>query len=396
MKKYKFPELEEQYKNLIMTKLRGRKSLDNYLDYWVPSENKYQSFYYFLESILLNPDLIDFEFYCIFDKTYDSEKLLQEISKLNNNYTYEIINLDKNKELNFKFRIINQEVDSNKSKTTYKNRESNNIESKYHRNSFADEEFRDLFIFDTNTKLKFKDKELNKEHHELKHSFDFNEFSIDLIIKDNILIDCSYKLNKENNDIKEKILDNVLLFSINKPIREAYEHSAIKAMYHFINKEKVSKFGVITIKHKSAKNFLEIQNIFKEIFITIYKPKENFEKDYKFINEYFSPPPKSWTELTYEEKISCVNSYIPTALKKVNEQVAEIKADRIDFNIRNYEIRIVIKFIKNPNLTKEKSKILRSLEDEINNAFDYSFDVIAQFSKDTSKLRRKLKNDNVY
>ena len=75
MKKYKFPELEEKYKNLIMTKLRGRKSLDNYLDYWVPSEDRYQSFYYFLESILLNPDLIGIEFVCIFDQTYDYIKL---------------------------------------------------------------------------------------------------------------------------------------------------------------------------------------------------------------------------------------------------------------------------------------------------------------------------------
>ncbi len=98
------------------------------------------------------------------------------------------------------------------------------------------------------------------------------------------MVDATFEtsLNEYSNSLK--ILDKFLYFSLNKPIREIADHSAIKTMNFFLN-TKLKNYGVLTLKNPLCKEFLDVQEKFRKILIDLNGNK-NYENDYKNLNEF--------------------------------------------------------------------------------------------------------------
>ena len=76
IKTFKFPDLINEYEKSLIKDLRERKSLDDILDLWLPSEDIYLSFNTFLEAIIYGKAQLNYKFICIFGKQYFDLNLL--------------------------------------------------------------------------------------------------------------------------------------------------------------------------------------------------------------------------------------------------------------------------------------------------------------------------------
>ena len=111
IKTFRFPDLIYEYEKSLTKDLRERKSLDDILDLWLPSEDIYLSFNTFLEAIIYSKAPLNLEFVCIFEKRYFNLNLLdKEIKKFSNNYEHKI-QLEDNKNIQIIFQIINKKLD---------------------------------------------------------------------------------------------------------------------------------------------------------------------------------------------------------------------------------------------------------------------------------------------
>ena len=382
---FKFPELEKEYLDSLQKDLRERKSISELLDYWLPSEDLNYSFFSFLEGILFNQGINGLEFNCQFaKKDYDSDTILNEISKFKYNYKYKL--LLENKDI----FIINFIVLDNKKLSIPKIKiqdleyskeiKKNNLEI----SSFnQDVQINNLFNFDTYITYDFFKKKIKQ----FNYTISFNDINLNFFFKDNILVDATFETSLNEYSSSLKILDKFLYFSLNKPIREIADHSAIKTMNFFLN-DKLKNYGVLTLKNPLCKEFLDVQEKFRKILIDLNGNK-NYENDYKNLNEFFENPPVNWTKMSIQEKIKKCNEFCLLCIKRLSLKEESIKVSRVEKNLKGFEIRIVVEFASDFNIN-EKSKVLRFLEDLINKSYNYSFDVIAVMSKDKSTLRRGL------
>lgn len=382
---FKFPELEKQYLDSLQKKLRERKSISELLDYWLPSENLNYSFYSFLEGILFNQGINGLEFNCQFTKPdYDSDTILNEINKFKYNYKYKLIL--ENKDVFIINFIVLDNKQSSISKVNIQDLEYSEKIKKNNLEIFSvnqDLQINNLFNFDKYiTKDFFK-----KKIEQFNYTISFNDINLNFFFKDDILVDATFEtsLNEYSNSLK--ILDKFLYFSLNKPIREIADHSAIKTMNFFLN-SKLKNYGVLTLKNPLCKEFLDVQEKFRKILID-FKGNKNYENDYKNLNEFFENPPVNWTKMNKQEKIDKCNDFCMLCISKLSLKKGSIKVSSVEKNLKEFDIRIVVEFASDFNIN-EKPKVLRFLEDLINKSYNYSFDVITNMSKDKSTLRRKL------
>lgn len=382
---FKFPELEKQYLDSLQKELRERKSISELLDYWLPSEDLNYSFYSFLEGILFNQGINGLEFDCKFAKAYyNTNSILNEISKFKYNFKYKLILENKD------FFIINFIVLNNKQSSIQKVKiQDLEYSKKIKKNNLEissvnqDVQTNNLFNFDTYITNDFFKKKIKQ----FNYTTSFNDINLKFFFKDNIMVDATFEtsLNEYSNSLK--ILDKFLFFSLNKPIREIADHSAIKTMNFFLN-TKLKNYGVLTIKNPLCKEFLDVQEKFRKILIDLNGNK-NYENDYKNLNEFFENPPVNWTKMNMQEKINKCNEFCLLCIRRLSLKEGSIKVSSVEKNLRGFDIRIVVEFNSDFNIN-EKPKVLRFLEDLINKSYNYSFDVIAIMSKDKSTLRREL------
>lgn len=382
---FKFPELEKQYLDSLQKELRERKSISELLDYWLPSEDLNYSFYSFLEGILFNQGISGLEFDCQFAKEdYDSDKILNEISKFKHNYKYKLI-LENKYIFIINFVVLNNKQSSISTVKIQdlehsKEVKKNNLDIS---SVNQDVQINNLFNFDTYITNDFFKKKIKQ----FNYTISFNDINLNFFFENNILVDATFEtsLNEYSNSLK--ILDKFLHFSLNKPIREIADHSAIKTMNFFLN-NKLKNYGVLTLKNPLCKEFLDVQEKFREILVELNGNK-NYENDYKNLNEFFENPPVAWTKMSMKEKISKCNEFCLLCIRRLSLKEGSIKVSNIEKNLKEFDIRIVVEFASDFNIN-EKSKVLRFLEDLINKSYNYSFDVIAVMSKDKSTLRREL------
>ena len=382
---FKFPELEKNYLDSLKKELRERKSISELLDYWLPSEDLNYSFYSFLEGILFNQGINGLEFDCKFAKAYyNTYSILNEISKFKYNFKYKLILENKD------FFIINFIVLDNKQSSIQKVKiQDLEYSKKIKKNNLEissvnqDVQTNNLFNFDTYITNDFFKKKIKQ----FNYTTSFNDINLKFFFKDNIMVDATFEtsLNEYSNSLK--ILDKFLFFSLNKPIREIADHSAIKTMNFFLN-TKLKNYGVLTIKNPLCKEFLDAQEKFRKILIDLNGNK-NYENDYKNLNEFFENPPVNWTKMSIQEKINKCNEFCLLCIRRLSLKERSIKVSSVEKNLRGFDIRIVVEFNSDFNIN-EKPKVLRFLEDLINKSYNYSFDVIAVMSKDKSTLRRGL------
>ena len=382
---FKFPELEKEYLDSLQKELRERKSISELLDYWLPSEDLNYSFYSFLEGILFNQGINGLEFNCQFAKAdYDSDTILNEISKFKYNYKYKLI-LENKDVFIINFIVLdNKQPSISKVKSQdleySKEIKKNNLEIS---SVNQDVQINNLFNFDTYITNEFFKKKIKQ----FNYTISFNDINLNFFFKDNILVDATFEtsINEYSNSLK--ILDKFLYFSLNKPIREIADHSAIKTMNFFLN-DKLKNYGVLTLKNPLCKEFLDVQEKFRKILIDLNGNK-NYENDYKNLNEFFENPPFNWTKMSIQEKINKCNEFCLLCIRRLSLKEESIKVSSVEKNLKGFDIRIVVEFASDFNIN-EKSKVLRFLEDLINKSYNYSFDVIAIMSKDKSTLRRGL------
>lgn len=382
---FKFPDIEKQYADSLQKELRERKSISELLDYWLPSEDLNYSFYSFLEGILFNNDVIGLEFDCQFSKiNYSFENIVNEVKKFKENYQYNVLLDDKNY-FTFSFLVIdNKLLTINNSGNL--NLKDSSKEKKNLISSFANKDLdvNDFFNFERYVTNDFFKKNLEQFNYDTL----LDDVNLKFFFRENILVDASFDTPQNEYSNFLKMLDKFLYFSLNRPIREIADHSAIKAMNFFFNNTS-KNHGVITIKHPACKAFFKIQEKFRKILIDL-EGNKNYANDYKNLNEFFETPPDSWVKMSKVEKIKKCNEFCLLSIRRLSLEEGSIKISNIDKNLRGYDIRIVVEFSAGFDIN-EKRRVLRFLEDLINKSYNYCFDVIAVMSKDKSVLRRKLK-----
>lgn len=390
IKTFRFPDLIYEYEKSLTKDLRERKSLDDILDLWLPSEDIYLSFNTFLEAIIYSKAPLHLEFVCIFEKRYFNLTLLEkEIKKFSNNYEHKI-QLEDSKNIEIIFQIINKNLDIDNDLKTYfslKNNESFKIIEK-------NKEQAGLIPKLTKFKKKkdYKYLYLKKSIKVTNKKIKIFNFQLDCLFQEDILKDASFSGEISTKDDEEisYLIDLLIRHSINKPFREIADHSISDIFYEelYQNQDK-TKIGILTIKNNEYKIFDDVNNILRSYLIDFYGNK-NFIDDYKNINEFFEEPPQEWLNLNPEQMIDMVKSEILNLKKKVNYiNESDLQVVGIKKNLFNFPIRIEIQFDKNFNMDL-KPKIMRQLEDIFNQKFNYKFDFIVQMFKDKSVLRRNI------
>ena len=388
MKLFKFPEIIKNYEDSLKSDLRHRKSLDSILDYWLPSEDLYLSINSFLESILLNIDIVNLKFACSFNKSlFEKKKILDEIDKFKKNYDFSFE--EKKNEFIFNFivkdnnlvhdNIIKKYFDKKNSKLIIKKNIDLNTKGNQYDFKITNYIKKDFAFYSLNKSINYNE-EIVYENIKLKMYFEKD------ILKDASIIDQNQK-NKEVVFLFQKIIN----FSIGKPFREISNHACSSILNEIINEDpELSKKGIITIKNPNFKIFDDINNLFLKLLKNFYK-EINLVDDYKNLNEFFLSPPKKWLTYNEDEKKNNISKIIKNYLDKKNNNLSinDIEVLGIKNNIYNLPVRIVIRF-SNKILHNQKPKIMREIEDYINNFYNYNFDCIVEMYKDKSVLRREL------
>ena len=388
MKLFKFPEIIKQYEESLKRDLRHRKSIDSMLDYWLPSEDLYLSINSFLESILLNTDIINLKFACSFKKDFfDKKKILEEINKFKKNYDFSFE--EKKKELIFNFIIKDDNVVYDEGLKKYFNEKefkptvnkNINLNSELNQYDFKNFNYikKDFDFHNLNKTINFN-KEIIYETIKLRMYFEED------ILKDASIID----LNQKKQEVVF-LFQKIINFSIGKPFREISNHACSSILNEIIKEDaELNKQGIITIKNPNFKILDNINSLLLNLLKDFYK-KINLVDDYKNLNEFFLPPPEKWLNSNENEKKNKISIIIKNYLdtKNSNLSINDIEILGIKNNIYNLPVRIVIRF-SNKILHSKKPKIMREIEDCINKFYNYNFDCIVEMYKDKSVLRREL------
>ena len=395
IKAYNFPSIIDDYNNSLNQKLRERESIDENLDFWVPSEDIYESFKTFCEAQILNNKFNkNLVFICNFTEIYEKSLIENILKKFNTNFNYRYTsNLNSGFEVEITLKE-NSTLDSNEKKLKIKKNFTNS--NNFIVDKLLDFTHDDIFDYSNyNSNEHYEKPVTNIGKISIKRSF--YSFSINFEFDDDIkLVDCKFYLLKDYNldsaviEKIRKIINKSIDLSIGKPLREIQEHSALNTMHYFLKDENLNKYkiGVFTIKNPCAEIFLNLQNVFLDLFLEICSPKSNFQRDYEIINEYFQKPPNAWINLSKEKKIEIVNNEISLILKNYHDKDTLFEAIDIKKNLRGFQIRIVVEFSIDPINLTDRSFLMRRLEDKLNTKYNYHFDVIFNLKKDESVLRR--------
>ena len=317
MQKINFKELISSYDQNLLDNLRGFGKDEEYLKFWVPGTDNYQSFLNLMDA-LIESKIFQFQIsFQAVSREGDFFKKIDEIlidisnfNKINDDYE---INLNNKKYLDFKIRHkkkfdqeVKLKIDQTKIAIIEKNEE--NLAKIYRENLshfFPNDYYIDKIQLNENI---FKES--------------FKEINLFFEIKNDIVIKVFHDSNKSSD--REKIINMFFDLIINKDIQEAADHGVIylEEKIRVFNNAKISP-GII-LPRQAGQYFNVLNNIIRDVFSN-YKIKNNLKFD---VNKNYFIMSEQWKFLSEKEKLQKIS----IVLDKIKSTNISLENDSISVN----------------------------------------------------------------
>ena len=376
MKIIKFKKLIKNYDQNLLDNLRGFGKEDEFLKFWVPGTDDYQSFINLIDA-LVESKL--YEVKIVFDKVLDKDNFLEKItkvlfniSKFKKNLTHEIefeiqIDLDKYEQyskskINYSKQIREVSVDKTKIARIEKNNENLNLIHKKNLKKFSPKNF--------------YSKEYENDENYYKEKI--NNITLFFLIKDNMVINAAH--NSEKNSDIEKLINMFFELVIDKNIQEAADHSVIYLEEKIRTFDhKITSEGII-LPRQGGEYFNVLNEVIRKIFFN-YKEKNNLEFD---VNRHYFEVSNNWKDLSEEKKLLKINLILDEIIRNSNILLKNsISVNKIE---NHYKINLNVDKIFS-KLQNEKN-ILLEIETKFKR-LDDTLEVFVDEILDQNKLRIK-------
>ena len=375
--------LIKNYNQNLLDNLRGFGKEDEFLKFWVPGTNEYQSFLNLLDALV---ETKIFNVKIIIDEKDESKKLIEEIESFlpkisdyeknsKDDFINLIIKVDKAKYENhlIKKRSKNKEIkeleiDKTKHVRTYKTKELLKPLYKKNLNLFSPKNFF------SNKDIENKDIFIEK----------IENTSVFFKINNHIIEDL-YHNEKDNSDLK-KLIDMFFELILKKNIQEAADHGTIylEEKIRLANNEAQNE-GII-LSEQAGSYFNSMSNAIRNVFLN-YKTKTNVEFD---INKNYFETSAHWKKLDNEEKLLQINSI----LKKVCQNSNSLTKESIIINKIEHNFKIYLKVDNSFRKLQQDKNILLDIEVKLKR-LDDTLEVFVDEILDQNKLRLKNSPQNI-
>lgn len=376
MQQINFKKLLKNYNQNLLKNLRGFGKEDEYLKFWVPGTDNYQSFMNLVDALVESKI---YEFQISLEDAFQDDIILRKIENILNKIStlkkkdlniYEI-NIDKREYFSFKDKNknkknikIKRDPKLDKTKIAKKLRNNENLTSIY-RESLSKFNPKNYFT----KKIKHDEKSLKEK---------FDEINLYFEIENDILVNVYH--DKNNNTLEEKFINLFFDIIINKNIQEAADHSVIylEEKLRVFDNTKVSN-GII-LPGQGGEYFNILNNIIRNVFSEYKnKNKRNFE-----INKNYFKISKEWLKLPEEDKLDKINKI----LDEIKKQNPILKFDSILVNKIENNFKINLDVDKNFSMLQSKKNILLEIEKKLK-VLDQTLEVFIEEILDQNKLRLK-------
>ncbi len=376
MQQINFKKLLKNYNQNLLKNLRGFGKEDEYLKFWVPGTDNYQSFMNLVDALVESKI---YEFQISLEDAFQDDIILRKIENILNKIStlkkkdlniYEI-NIDKREYFSFKDKNknkknikIKRDLKLDKTKIAKKLRNNENLTTIY-RESLSKFNPKNYFI----KKIKHDEKSLKEK---------FDEINLYFEIENDILVNVYH--DKNNNTLEEKFINLFFDIIINKNIQEAADHSVIylEEKLRVFDNTKVSN-GII-LPGQGGEYFNILNNIIRNVFSEYKnKNKRNFE-----INKNYFKISKEWLKLPEEDKLDKINKI----LDEIKKQNPILKFDSILVNKIENNFKINLDVDKNFSMLQSKKNILLEIEKKLK-VLDQTLEVFIEEILDKNKLRLK-------
>lgn len=375
-----FKKLLRNYDQNLLDNLRGFGKDDEYLKFWVPGTNEYQSFLNLIDALVESKI---FEVQILFDNELKSLATIEDFLKNISEKDKEI-----NKELIiFKIKINLEKYNRFRKKKLNENKktETNKIDTTKRVKIFSITDFINPIYKDNLYKIKPKSffSENKIENKNIYYS-DLDNFFVGIHVENKIIINLVHNV-KDDSDLK-KILDIFFEIILNKNIQEAADHGTIYLEEKIRNVDTNIKSEGIILPGQAGLCFNILNKIIREVYIE-YKSKNNLEFD---VNRNYFNTSEKWINLSENDKIKKINLVITNICEnhKLDGQKS-ISVNKIENNFKVY-LNVSETFKK----VQEKKNLLLQLETDLKN-LDNTLEVFIDEILDQNKLRLKNSPQNL-
>ena len=373
-----FQKLIGSYDQNLLDNLRGFGKEDEYLKFWVPGTNEYQSFLNLIDA-LIETKLLKFKI--SIDLRSDQNKFLDEIEKFLN----KISKFEKTTEENcVNFIIEVQKLKYEKflfnKKNLNKNIEFQNIDQTK-RVSISEQNIKIKPYYKKNLDListKEFFSEINFKGEKNYYFQEINNIEIALCIKNQIIENLSHNINEEN-DLK-KLFNIFFEIILKKNIQEAADHGVIYLEEKIRGYDKKNFSKGIILPDQAGSYFTLINKFIRKIFLN-YETEKKIKFD---INKNYYKVSIDWEKLSYDKKLERIN----LVLEEVYKDFSNLSKESLSINKIENNFKIYLKVDKDFTNIQEKTNLLLNLEiklKEIDNTLEVFIDEIL----DKNKLRLK-------
>lgn len=375
MLKINFKDLIKNYDNSLLDNLRGFGKNEDYLKFWVPGTNNYQSFLNLIDALMESKI---HEFKISLNNVNNENNFLKNVKELLNNvsvYNKEtdnenyVIKLDKLRYLDFKKK--NKKVSDKRLEFKIDTSKIAKIEKNDENLIFSYQDTLKNFY----PKSHYSEKITKNENTYLSK---FNGIKLYFEIEKNIIINVFH--DSSANTIIEKLINTFFELIINKNIQEAADHGVIYLEETIRNQKKTKVSKGIILPRQGGEYFNILNNIIRNVF-SEYKIKNNINFD---INRNYFKISESWKNLSYKEKINKINKI----LFEIKEKYSMLTDKSILISKIENNFKINLDVDKNFSKLQSEKNILLEIETKLK-TLDQTLEVFIGEILDQNKLRLK-------
>lgn len=375
MLKINFKDLIKNYDNSLLDNLRGFGKNEDYLKFWVPGTNNYQSFLNLIDALMESKI---YEFKISLNNLNNENNFLKNVKELLNNvsvYNKEtdnenyVIKLDKLRYLDFKKK--NKKVSDKRLEFKIDTTKIAKIEKNDENLIFSYQDTLKNFY----PKSHYSEKITKNENTYLSK---FNGIKLYFEIEKNIIINVFH--DSSANTIIEKLINTFFELIINKNIQEAADHGVIYLEETIRNQKKTKVSKGIILPRQGGEYFNILNNIIRNVF-SEYKIKNNINFD---INRNYFKISESWKNLSYKEKINKINKI----LFEIKEKYSMLTDKSILISKIENNFKINLDVDKNFSKLQSEKNILLEIETKLK-TLDQTLEVFIGEILDQNKLRLK-------
>jgi len=373
--KINFKDLIKNYDNSLLDNLRGFGKNEDYLKFWVPGTNNYQSFLNLIDALMESKI---YEFKISLNNLNNENNFLKNVKELLNNvsvYNKEtdnenyVIKLDKLRYLDFKKK--NKKVSDKRLEFKIDTTKIAKIEKNDENLIFSYQDTLKNFY----PKSHYSEKITKNENTYLSK---FNGIKLYFEIEKNIIINVFH--DSSANTIIEKLINTFFELIINKNIQEAADHGVIYLEETIRNQKKTKVSKGIILPRQGGEYFNILNNIIRNVF-SEYKIKNNINFD---INRNYFKISESWKNLSYKEKINKINKI----LFEIKEKYSMLTDKSILISKIENNFKINLDVDKNFSKLQSEKNILLEIETKLK-TLDQTLEVFIGEILDQNKLRLK-------